>query len=241
MSRTAALAHATGEENRLLAALPLADYRRLERDFEAVDLTSGQGLYRQNERPGFVFFPRSGVLSLLRVMGDGTEVEVGMVGNEGMAGIGVVLESMHGHVRTLCQVPCEAVRVGADAFLSALGRATSLQTLMHRYSQALMIQFTQEIACNRLHSVEERCATWLLMTHDRVRSDSFELKQEFLALMLGVRRASVTVVAGAFQDAGLITYTRGHVTVLSRRGLKKASCECYGVITTALAEVVRTS
>jgi CRP-like cAMP-binding protein len=193
-------------------------------------LQAKQPVYQQGKPLDYVYFPQSGVLSLLVTLKDGSKVEAGTVGNEGMVGLGAMLEAVHEHLSTICQVPGAAVRIKARVFQKAMDRTLTLRRLMHRYTQALMIQFTQGVACNRLHTVEQRCARWLLMTHDRVEADTFQLTQEFLGQMLGVRRASVTVVAGILKKAGLIEYNRGVIRVTDRKGLEKQSCECYEVI-----------
>lgn len=229
----------SGENNRLLLSLPRDAYNRLSRHFELVPLNAKQVMYEQGRAIDYVYFPRRGVLSLLIMMKDGEAVEVATVGNEGMAGIGVVLDAIHAHLRAICQVPGNAIRIKAAAFREELGRNEALHRLMHRYAQALIIHFTQGVACNRLHTVEQRCARWLLQTHDSVGADTFPLTQDFLGQMLGVRRASVTVVAGLLQKAGLIQYARGVIRILDRDGLEKQSCECYDVVRRQMDRLTR--
>jgi CRP-like cAMP-binding protein len=195
-----------------------------------VALNTKQVIYQPDKPIDYVYFPQMGVLSLLATMKDGAQVEVATVGHEGMVGVGVLLDALHVHLKVICQVPGASVRIKASAFRKEMQRSAALHRLMHRYTEALMIQFTQGVACNRLHTVEQRAARWLLMTRDRVESDTFPLTQEFLGQMLGVRRASVTVVAGLLQKAGLIQYARGVVRVMDRKGLEKQACECYEVI-----------
>jgi CRP-like cAMP-binding protein len=217
--------------NRLLDGLPPEEYQRLLGDatpatFKIKDvlLTPGRAIDR-------VYFPRGAVISLLTTMDDGSSIEIATVGNEGFVGVPVFLGAQAMGARDLyqVQVPGEAVTMDAQAFLAAAQR-DPLRGLVQRYAQALFTQVTQQVACNGLHSVEERCSRWMLLTHDRVGSDEFPLTQEFLAQMLGVRRASVTVAAGALQHAGFIRYARGRVTVIDREGLEDASCECYRII-----------
>lgn len=216
--------------NRLLASLPVDDYERLARRFEHVSLTMSQRLFDPDQPIEAVYFPQRGaIISLVTPMQDGSTVEVASVGNEGMVGVGVYLEAIHVHYRAFCQMPGEAVRIEAGIFRREMDASAALRTMMHRYTQAMIIHFTQGLACNRLHSVSQRCARWLLMTHDRAGTDTFPLTQKFLAQMLGVRRASVTEVAGALQRRGLIRYRRGVLTVLDRPRLEEASCECYAV------------
>jgi CRP-like cAMP-binding protein len=220
-----------GETNRLLGLLPIGDYRRLARHAERVSLVLKQHLVEPEKPIDHVYFVQRGaIVSLVMTMSDGASVEVGTVGNEGMVGMGVYLESIHVHHRAFTQVPGEALRIPANVFRQQMDRSPELRTLVHRYAGALMIQVMQGSACNRLHAVEARCARWLLMTQDRVGGPQFPLTQEFLAQMLGIRRASVTVVAGMLQQSRIIHYIRGKVTILDRERLEAVSCECYGVI-----------
>jgi hypothetical protein len=166
-------------------------------------------------------------------MDDGSSIEIATIGNEGIVGIPVFLGAQSMGARDLyqVQVPGDVLAMEASAFLSAAQREP-LRGLVQRYAQALFTQVTQQVACNGLHSVEERCSRWMLLTHDRVGSNDFPLTQEFLAQMLGVRRASVTLAAGALQRAGFIRYGRGRVTINDREGLENASCECYRIMRT---------
>ena len=166
-------------------------------------------------------------------MDDGTRVEVATIGNEGIVGIPAFLGAQGMGARDVyqVQVPGQVVAMEAREFLKAT-RREPLRGLVQRYAQALFSQVTQQVACNGLHSVEERCSRWMLLTHDRVGSDEFPLTQEFLAQMLGVRRASVSMAAGILQSAGFIRYSRGQVAIIDREGLENASCDCYRVIRT---------
>ncbi len=223
--------HRGAVRNRLLAALAPEDYAALAPHLEPVALSVGQVLAGPGEAFAHVYFPETAVLSVIARMADGAGVEVGTVGNEGLAGVSVLLDTEASPNETLAQIPGTALRVSAAAFTAAVDARPGLRRLLHRYAQAYLTQVAQGAACNRLHGIEARCARWLLMTHDRVGgADSFPLKQEFLAIMLGVRRAGVTVAAGALQDAGLIRYRRGGIRVLDRAGLEAAACECYGVV-----------
>jgi CRP-like cAMP-binding protein len=216
--------------NRLLGALPERELKQLQPHLEEVDLRFEQVLYEPEEEIEYVYFLNGGVISLLTKMESGERVEIATVGNEGMVGTPIVLGALSMHDQAICQVPGTALRMPARTLLRMMDKIPNLRGMMNKYMQGLVIQFTQGVACNRLHTVEERCARWLLMTHDRVGTDNFPLTQEFLALMLGVRRPSVSVVAGQLQRAGLIKYTRGSITVMDREGLEDAACECYGVI-----------
>src|SRR5438105_9100842 len=220
-----------GQTNVLLAALPEEHYRRLSAHLEAVPLSTKQVLFEPDQPISHVYFPQRGtVVSLVTPMQDGSIVEVANVGSEGFVGVGVYLEVVHVHYRAVCQIPGAAVRIKANLFRREADRSDALRKLLHRYTQVMIIQLSQGSACNRKHTVEQRCARWLLTTRDRVGSDTFPLTQEFLAQMLGVRRASVTVVARTLQNAGLIRYSRGTMTLLDVPRLGGASCECYGVI-----------
>jgi CRP-like cAMP-binding protein len=217
-------------QNRLLAALPAKDFKRLEPRLERVPLEFKQPLYNSGEPIRHVYFPTSGVASLVNIMSGGQQVEIAVVGREGMVGLPVFLEAGEIPGRAFCQVPGDAMRMGAEPFQEEAKRGGKLTNLLLRYTQALFNQVAQSAACNRAHSVDERCARWLLQTQDRVGQDQFPVTQEFMAQMLGVRRATVNVAAGILQKAGFITYTRGWITVLDRPGLESASCECYAII-----------
>lgn len=218
-------------ENRLLAALPKAERERLAPLLRPVSFGLRDYLFRVDEPIHSVYFPRSGVISLVITVKDGGTIEVGTVGNEGMVGVPVFLGADRSPTQAFSQVPGESLRMAAADFKrEVIGRAGPLPDLVRRYTQAFLNQVSQTVACNHLHAVQERMCRWLLMTHDRVGGDEFLLTQEFLAQMLGVRRPSVSVVAGMLQQAGLIRYTRGRMTVLDRAGLEAGACECYGIV-----------
>lgn len=216
--------------NKIVAALPREEYKRLLPYLEPVSLSLKKYLYQSQALIEYVYFPNSGVVSMLNVMEDGGTVEIATVGNEGMVGIPVLLGADCAPAETLVQVPGDAVRMKADVFKSQVIPGTPTHNLLLRYTQALMSQLSQSVACNRLHSVEERCCRWLLQTRDRVESDEFPITQEFLSQMLGVRRASVSEVAAILQKAGLIRYHRGKMQIIDQKGLESGSCECYHVI-----------
>jgi CRP-like cAMP-binding protein len=219
------------EENRLLQSLPADQYTEILPYLEPVELSSRQVLWQPDTTIHSLYFPRTAVLSLLTPLAEDLPVEAATVGREGMAGTPVVLGVRVTHVQAIAQVPGRAARMDAERFATHLRqRDGALFPLLLRYAQALQEQTAQSVACNRRHAIEERCARWLLMTADRVGADQFPLTQEFLAFMLGVRRASVTVAAGMLQQAGLIQYHRGRITVLDRGRLEAASCECYAVV-----------
>jgi CRP-like cAMP-binding protein len=229
--RDAASQSPTRPKNRLLAALPAAEYEKLRPALEPVELRLRDMLQEADRPIDHVYFPDHGVLSTLNFTQEGHAVEVGTVGPEGFGGLPVLFgtESMPSTV--FVQVPGAGSRMAAAAFRRALRDSEPFFALLLRYVQAFLHQVAQSSACNRLHSVEKRCARWLLMTQDRVDGEPmFPLTQEFLAQMLGVRRPTVSITAGMLQQAGLIRYARGRMRVLNRESLEAASCECYGSI-----------
>jgi CRP-like cAMP-binding protein len=218
--------------NRILDALPPKEYERLLPALSPVSLELKRLLLEPGTAIDTVYFPVSAVVSLLTTMDDGSAVEVATIGNEGIVGVPVFLgaQAMGARDYYQVQVPGLVVAMEAGAFLKSTGR-DPLRGLVQRYAQALFSQVTQQVACNGLHSVTERCSRWMLLTHDRVvGSDEFPLTQEFLAQMLGVRRASVTVAAGILHKAGFIRYSQGRISIADRDGLENASCECYRII-----------
>lgn len=216
-------------ENRLLACLGREDRDALTDGAEKIPLGIRAMLYKPDESIRHVYFPLSGVLSLVIRMQDRVAVEVATVGNEGFVGTPVFLGADRSPTEAFAQVPGESLRVPVESFRTAMQRP-DVNDLLRRHTQALMNSISQSTACNHLHSVQERMCRWLLMTHDRVGGDELHLTQEFLSQMLGVRRPSVTVVAGVLQQAKLIEYRRGRITVLDRDGLEEGSCECYEVV-----------
>lgn len=215
--------------NRLLALLSSRDYAILRPHLERLPLEYRQSLYRADKPVEFVYFIETGVGSLVNTMANGQAAEVGTIGNEGIVGLPIVLGDVQAPTAVYVQVPGEGLRMKASLFKKELARSPTMQVVMLRYVHALFNQVAQSAACNHFHSLEQRCCRWLLMTRDRMDSDDFLLTQEFLAMMLGVQRPGVSIAAGGLQRAGLITYTRGNVSILDGAGLKKRSCECYGV------------
>ncbi|MEH2230429.1 MAG: Crp/Fnr family transcriptional regulator [Nostoc sp.] len=216
--------------NKLLAALPASDYKRLVPHLKLVSLSNRQILHEAGEAIAQVYFPNKAVVSIITTMEDGSTVEAGLVSNEGMVGIPVVLGDNITTTTALVQVPDSAMQVDANIFKSEFNRGTALQSLLLRYVQGVYTQIAQGAACNRLHKLETRLARWLLTVSDRLESEEFPLTQEFIAQMLGVRRAGVTEAANILSDAGIITYQRGHINILNREALEKTSCECYQII-----------
>lgn len=215
--------------NRLLAALGNAG-GDLRKGLERVDLGLKEFVYKPGSVIENVFFPIDGIISMVAPAEVGTSIEVATIGNEGMAGLPLFLGTDRAPGACFSQIPGAAYRMSAAAFRAIVERNELLTRVLHLYTQALMTQISQGTACNRAHSIEQRCARWLLLTHDRVRKDQFLLNQEFLGQMLGVRRASVSAIAAKLQRARYIHYSRGRITILNRRGLEAASCICYSII-----------
>ncbi|HEX8234768.1 MAG TPA: Crp/Fnr family transcriptional regulator [Abditibacteriaceae bacterium] len=216
--------------NRLLAALPTAEYERLRRHLQPMLFTHGQLLQRAGEPIERVYFVEKGMASLVMVAEDGVQVEVGVVGNEGMVGAAVVLGDNPPLTESMVQIPGKGWWMPARILVAEFSQTEILHQSLLRYMQLLMTLTSQTALCNRLHSVEARLAKWLLMSRDRVQSNELELTQEFLAQMLGSRRSGITIAAGDLRDAGLIDYTRGCITILDEPGLQERACECYSAI-----------
>jgi CRP-like cAMP-binding protein len=218
------------EANRLLAALPVEEYRSLLPRLKSVHLPLRQVLEEAGDPVTHAYFPRTGMLSLIVVLGDGAGVEVGTVGNEGMVGLPLFLGPPVAPTRAVCQLPSDAVRLDAAAFTALVRSSDAFQRVLCQYAQMRYAQVIQTAACNRHHGAEERCARWLLLTHDRMQADEFPITHEFLASMLDVCRTTITLTASALQHAGFIRYHRGQVTILDRLGLETVACECYRTI-----------
>lgn len=216
--------------NRILSALPSDEFQRIAPHLIETPLTFKQSLSGPDEPIKQVCFPDVGVCSLMSVMKTGATAEVGTVGNEGMTGLALFYGDTTEPSESVVQVPGAGRTMPAHVFQAEMTRRGTLYTLVSHYAHAFLVQLMQSAACNALHGVEERTCKWLLMTHDRVEGDEFKLTHEFLGLMLGVRRSSVTLVAHQLQRAGMINYRLGVVTVLDRKGLEETSCECYAVV-----------
>jgi CRP-like cAMP-binding protein len=220
--------------NRLLAALPREEYARLAPHLELVRLTPGKILYNAGDLVRHAFFPKAGMICLLSTTESGRTIEVGMIGNEGTSGIAIILRGAVTPCRVMVQLAGNAVRVRADVLRAEFNRGGRFQDLLLRYTHTLLVQIAQSAACNSFHTVEERLCRWLLVSRDRVQADTIHLTQEFLSLMLGVPRTSVTMIAGSLQKQGLIKYSRGKISILDRRRLEAVSCECYRVVRTEI-------
>jgi CRP-like cAMP-binding protein len=221
---------ANGFRNRVLRGLGPPERERLALELEPTALPSGFVLSEPGDILSHVWFPETGVASLLAVMGDGTQVETGTVGFEGIVGLPLFLGADRWPGRVIWQVPGTAYRLRASSFWSVLGRNDGFRHLIGVSAEIQLIQMAQSVACNRLHPIEQRLARWLLMTHDRAGQDEFYLTQEFLALMLGVRRASVNEGAGRLRAEGILTYRRGHLKIVDRDRLERSACECYAIV-----------
>ncbi len=227
----ASLSSAFTPRNRLLVALPPEDLARLRPRLEPVELELRKIIYAADEPITAVYFPESGWISMIAVLVDGNSAEVGIVGFEGLIGLPVLLGSDRSATEAIVQAPGIFLRLGVDAFREELDRSSAFRTLLLRYALAFQLQVTQTAACNGHHALEQRLARWLLAAHDRAEDDGFPMTQEFLAMMLCVHRPGVTVAARLLQQAGLIRYGSGHITVIDRAGLEAVACECYGAVT----------
>ena len=225
-------------DNRLLAALPREEYARLAPHLELVRLTPGQILYNVGDPVRHAYFPKGGMLSLLSTTEGGRTIEVGIIGNEGMTGIPVVLRSNLAPYQVIVQLACNALRVRGEALRAEFDRGGRLQGLLLRFTHALLTQIAQSAACNQFHNVEKRLCRWLIVSRDRVHTDTLNLTQEFLSYMLGVPRTSVTTVARGLQERGLINYRRGRIVILDREGVEAASCECYRLVREGLRNLL---
>ncbi|HEX8885036.1 MAG TPA: Crp/Fnr family transcriptional regulator [Noviherbaspirillum sp.] len=217
-------------DNRLLALLSAQDYHVLAPHLELVTLDIKETIAERGQPIHYIYFPCTTVLSVLALTLNGQAVEVGTIGNEGFSGIDVLVGSDLATETTICQIRGKALRMPMADFKRAIDGNTPLRQVTLRYLQAYLSLVSQSVVCNRLHHVEPRFARWVLMTHDRVLGDDFYLTQEFLADMLGVHRPTVSLVAGAFQQAGMIRYNRGHMTILQREALEDLCCECYDIV-----------
>jgi CRP-like cAMP-binding protein len=218
---------AASNGNRLLAALATRDFSRVLSRLEPVPLPLRQVLVRPDKLIKNVYFPQHGVVSLVQRLKDGGVIEVGLIGNEGLVGVPIVLGASTAPVEAMVQIPGSALRMPTRVLQEEIVGNTALLPLLLRYAQALHIQVTQTAACNGRHTLHERLARWLLMAHDRSTGDDLPLNHEFLSMMLGVRRSGVTVVLSDLKAAGLIDNGRSNVTILDRRRLRAASCDCY--------------
>ncbi|MEJ8839825.1 Crp/Fnr family transcriptional regulator [Ramlibacter sp. AN1133] len=230
--------HSEVRGNRLLALLDDDSLRALAPRLVPVPLALREDLYLEQAPMTHAWFPTAGVLSMLGSAAAQTDVEVATIGSEGMLGVGLLLGAQLSFGRVFVQVEGTGWRMSAADLRECVAAQPPFGRVLHRYANALMVQIAQGTACNRAHAVEQRCARWLLQTHDRVDGDEFDLTQEFLAQMLGERRATVNQVAGSLQQRGLIRYSRGRIQVTDRDGLEAAACRCYGFVRTEYARML---
>jgi CRP-like cAMP-binding protein len=223
--------------NRLLAFLPGPEQERLGPHLQLVDLSLRDLVYEVDQPMTYVYFPLDCVVSEVTLVDEEVPIEIGTTGSEGMVGLPAFLGATASPTRAFCQVPGQALRMDLTGLHRLLADGSALHDLLLRYAQAVIVSLAQNVACNRIHTSEERCARWLAQTHDRVDGDVFPMTQDFLAQMLGVRRATVSLSAGVLQQAGLIRYTRGRITVLDREGLHAAACTCYDTVRRAFADL----
>jgi len=228
MSKTKTLRAAP--TNRLLAALPKDEYQRLLPKLEPFSLVFGELIYESGDLIRNVYFPTSGIISLLATVEDRGTLEVGIVGREGMVGLPAFMGVKASGNRAVVQGAGEALRMKATVFRAESENGGSFPQLLRRYTHSRLTQIAQGSACNRFHPIDARLARWLLMTRDRMGTDEFQLTQEFLSNMLGVRREGVNKAAGALQQQNLISYSRGNLLILDRVGLTAIACDCYGII-----------
>lgn len=217
-------------ENRLLAGLPPEQYNRLQPHFEVVNLSKSKILYEAGETVRHMYFPNRGMISLLSVNEDGTTIEVGMVGYEGVVGIPAVLKIEKMPYEAMVQLPCDVVRIKGDVIRAEFDRGERLQELLLRYTHVLLTQISQSAVCNRFHTAEKRLCRWLLIARVRAKSNTLLLTQEIIAHMLGTPRTGVTMAALTLQKEGFITYRRGKIIILNPKGLEGYACDCYKVI-----------
>jgi CRP-like cAMP-binding protein len=220
------------KQSHLLAALPAADYARLLPDLELIPMGLGDVLYESGAKLRYVYFPITSIVSLLYVLEDGASAEIAIVGNEGVLGISLFMGGESTPSRAVVQSAGHGFRLKAKLLKNEFGRFGPTMHLLLRYTQALITQMAQTAVCNRHHSVDQQLCRWLLLSLDRLESNELSMTQELIANMLGVRREGVTEAAGRLQNAGLIRYHRGSITVLDRPGLEARSCECYQVVKT---------
>ena len=217
-------------QNHLLAALPPADYARLLPDLEPIAMPLGWVVYESGGHMSYVYFPTTSIVSLLYVTENGASAEIAIAGNEGLVGIALFMGGESTPSRAVVQSAGAGFRLKAGVLKKEFARGGALQHLALRYTQALITQMSQTAVCNRHHTVDQQLCRWLLLSRDRLPDDHLKMTQELIANMLGVRREGVTEAAGNLQAAGLIHYSRGHITILNRAGLEKRVCECYSVV-----------
>lgn len=227
---------ASARQNKLLDNLSEETLARLSPDMELLDLSQGTRLYGPDDKLDYLYFPAGAMISVVGVTKDGDTAEIGLIGHSGIAGVEALLGRQRSPHDLMAQLPGAAVRVAVDAAYSEFRQCGDFHAGVLDFVRRYMLQISQNVVCNRLHNLEERVSKWLLMCADRYRDEDLPLTQEFLALMAGSTRASVTLAAIALRDMGCITYTRGNVTILDRKGLEEVACDCYRAIVEGYSE-----
>jgi CRP-like cAMP-binding protein len=216
--------------NDLLRALLNAEYKHVRPELERVDLKLGESIYQADQRIDYVYFPETAVVAMIDTVDDGSTVEVGIIGHEGLVGINIFLGCFVTPDKAIVLIPGSAMRMKTTDLRKEIHFGSPLQRLLLRYTQALLAIISQSVACSQHHSVTQRLARWLLTMHDYAATNEFKMPQQSIAAMLGIRRVSVTQAAGTLQTAGLIIYSRARIRICNEAGLKKRSCECYQFI-----------
>ena len=217
-------------QNRILAALPAAEFALVAPQLTHINLALGESLHRAGEKITNVFFVESGFISALTMLSDGQPLEIGLIGSEGVAGVSVILGATNSYSETMCQTGGGAYRMTTTALKDVAAHAPHLHDLLLRYTHVFHVQVAQTAACNAHHELSQRLARWLLAAHDRSGVAELSLTQDLIAVMLGVRRSTVSIAAGSLQKAGIIRYQHGKITVVDRVGLEDAACECYEAV-----------
>jgi CRP-like cAMP-binding protein len=216
--------------NRILAALPPGEFKLIAEKLHRVDLALGQSLHRAGEPIEHIYFVENGFISALTMLSDGAPLEIGLIGAEGVAGVSVVLGATNSYSETMCQTPGAAYRMTSTALKDVTAQAPHLRDLLLRYTHVFHVQVAQTAACNAHHELGQRLARWLLAAHDRSDVPELSLTQDLIAVMLGVRRSTVSIAASTLQKAGVIRYQHGRITILDRTGLENGACECYEAV-----------
>ena len=232
------MSNSNKSDNRLLASLPLRVYQRLEPYLQTVKLSQNQILSITGEHARYAYFPINSIISRVAVLENGAMTEIGIIGNDGMVGLPIILQTKQTFFSTIVQVGGHSLVINAEKLQEELNRQETLKRLLMHYVQAQIIQIGQIAACNRHHKLKQRFARWLLMVRDAIQQDRFQLTHEFISQMLGVRRAGVTEIAGLFQKAGIIKYSRGTIEIIDNRKLEATACECYRTISRQTSELM---
>lgn len=218
------------QKNHLLAALPKAEFVRLEPHLELISLPLGKAIYESGDKMTHIYFPTTAIISMLYIMENGATAEIGIAVNNGLIGSALFMGSESTSSRAVVQSTGDAIRIKSKPLQTEFDRGGLFQKLLLRYTQTLITQISQTAVCNRLHNVEQQLCRWLLINHDQLETNKLVMTQELIANMLGVRREGVAIAAKKLQKKGLIKYVRGTITMLDRKGLEQAACECYQIV-----------